>query len=465
MESPIQAQPPLDFLAPNLQPWLLRLGPMILPWWIRYQTAIAKIEAENLATLVRAYGDFSQGKNRLLLAFRHPSINAPLCMGYLFWNLLPPALKKGALQPPPLSHSHFMYDRGIPLWGGDFLQWLFPRLGGTSIQRGKLDRPGLRSARDLMLNGQYPLAAAPEGATNGHNELISPLEPGIAQLGFWCAEDLCKAQRQEETLILPVGIQYFYLTPPWREIENLLSQLENDCGIAPTTDHSLGEAKLYERLYNLGEVMLDLMENFYRQFYQQNLPAVKDLAQSLQDNFNNLETDPNQLLASRLQNLLHAALTVGEEYFQITPKGTLPDRCRRLEQAGWDYIYREDLRDEQALFPVKKGLADRIAEEADLRMSLMRLVANVVAVTGHYVKEKPTVERFADTLLLLWNVITRMKGGNLNNRPILGHQRVQLTMGDPILVDDYYEDYKANRKLAIAKVTEILQEKLSALII
>ncbi|WLT37164.1 hypothetical protein NON20_14320 [Synechocystis sp. B12] len=281
---------------------------------------------------------------------------------------------------------------------------------GTSIQRGKLDRPGLRSARDLMLNGQYPLAAAPEGATNGHNELISPLEPGIAQLGFWCAEDLRKAQRQEETLILPVGIQYFYLTPPWREIENLLSQLENDCGIATTTDHSLGEAKLYERLYSLGEVMLDLMENFYRQFYQQNLPAVADLAKSLQDNFNSLETDPNQLLASRLQNLLHAALTVGEEYFQITPKGTLPDRCRRLEQAGWDYIYREDLRDEQTLFPVKKGLADRIAEEADLRMWHMRLVENFVAVTGHYVKEKPTVERFADTLLLLWNVITRMKG-------------------------------------------------------
>jgi hypothetical protein len=192
---------------------------------------------------------------------------------------------------------------------------------------------------------------------------------------------------------------------------------------------------------------------------------VADLAKSLQDNFNSLETDPNQLLASRLQNLLHAALTVGEEYFQITPKGTLPDRCRRLEQAGWDYIYREDLRDEQALFPVKKGLADRIAEEADLRMWHMRLVENFVAVTGHYVKEKPTVERFADTLLLLWNVITRMKGGNLNNRPILGRQRVQLTIGEPILVDNYYEDYKANRKLAIAKITEILEEKLSTLII
>ncbi|WP_228015094.1 hypothetical protein [Synechocystis salina] len=43
MESPIQAQPPLDFLAPNLQPWLLRLGPLILPWWIRSQRRSPKL--------------------------------------------------------------------------------------------------------------------------------------------------------------------------------------------------------------------------------------------------------------------------------------------------------------------------------------------------------------------------------------------------------------------------------------
>ena len=458
----IQAQPPLDFLAPQLKPWLLRFGPYLLPWWIRSQTAIAKVEVNNLEVLAQAYENFSQGKNRLLLAFRHPSINDPLCMGYLFWNLLPQAINRKKVPPP--YHSHFMYDRGIPLWGGKFLQWLFPRLGGTSIQRGKLDRPGLRSARELMLNGKYPLSAAPEGATNGHNEIISPLEPGIAQLGFWCAEDLSKTQRQEQVLILPVGIQYFYITPPWKEIETLLSQLETDCGITPDVNHSLEESKLYQRLYGLGEVMLDIMENLYRNFYHQTLPSVTDLEKSLQENFGDLETDPNKLLASRLQNLLNVALTVAEDYFQITAKGPFPDRCRRLEQAGWDCIYREELRDEQALFPVKKGLADRIAEEADLRMWHMRLVENFVAVTGHYVREKPTVERFADTLLLLWNVVSRMKGDSVATRPILGRQRAQLTIGQPICVDDYYEDYRDNRKLAIAAMTQILQEKLTELI-
>lgn len=458
-----RAQPPLDFIAPQLNPWLVKYGPAILPWWIKSQTAIAKIEVKNLDSLTQHYINFKQGKTRLLLAFRHPSVNDPLCMGYLFWQPLAQALKTGSMQPSPISHSHFMYDRGIPLWGGKFIQWLFPRLGGTSIQRGKLDRPGLRSARDLMLNAAYPLAAAPEGATNGHNEIISPLEPGIAQLGFWCAEDLQKTGRSEQVIILPVGIQYFYLSPPWTAIEALLSQLETDCGIDPDPIHDFNEAHLYKRLYHLGEAMLDLMENFYREFYHQTLPQVAELEKNLADNFNPLEADPNQLLALRLQNLLNVALTVGEAYFHVKAKGSLPDRCRRLEQAGWDYIYREELRDEQSLSAVQRGLADRLAEEADLRMWHMRLVENFVAVTGHYVREKPTAERFADTLLLLWNVVDRMKGGD-GDRPSLGRQRAQITIGSPIEIDQYYAAYQSNRKQAIADVTRTLQERLQSLI-
>jgi len=461
--APPRAQPPLDFIPPQLKPWLVKYGPAILPWWIRCQTAIAKIEVKNLDILTQNYIDFKQGKTRILLAFRHPSVIDPLCMGYLFWQPLAKALKTASMQPPPISHSHFMYDRGIPLWGGAFIQWLFPRLGGTSIQRGKLDRPGLRSARELMLNADYPLAAAPEGATNGHNEIISPLEPGIAQLGFWCAEDLQKAGRSEKVLILPVGIQYFYLSPPWVKIEALLSQLETDCGITPDPNHDLTEAHLYKRLYQLGEVMLDLMENFYREFYHKTLPPVAELERNLADNSDSVESDPNQLLVLRLQNLLNAALTVGEEYFHLKARGILPDRCRRLEQAGWDYIYREELRDAKTLSPVQRGLADRLAQEADLRMWHMRLVENFVAVTGNYVREKPTVERFADILLLLWNVVDRMKGGE-EKRPNLGRQRAQMTIGEPIEINEYYADYQNNRKQAIAAVTQSLQDRLLALI-
>ena len=167
-------------------------------------------------------------------------------------------------------HAQFLYDRGIPLWAGKTIGWLFSRLGGISIQRGKLDLPALRTARELLLHGAYPFAAAPEGATNGHNELVSSLEPGMAQLAFWTAADLARAGRTEQVEILPIGLQYFYEAPVWEAVEGLLNQLENSAGLSsPPPGSSLEPEQLYDRLLRLGETILEMLESFYREAYRQ----------------------------------------------------------------------------------------------------------------------------------------------------------------------------------------------------
>ncbi len=459
-----RAQPALEFIAPRLNPWVLRAAQTLLPFWLHWKTPLAEIEASGLDTLTRTYADFQAGNVRLLLAFRHPSVNDPYCLGYLCWKLLPESAQRLNSPLNPSTHAHFMYDRGIPLWAGKAVGWLYSRLGGTSIQRGKLDLAGLRSARDLLVNADYPLAAAPEGATNGHNEVISPLEPGIVQLGFWGVEDLRKAQRDEKVLILPIGIQYFYLTPPWQEIESLLTGLEQDCGIQLEHSRSLDQDYLYQRLYRLGETILSEMERFYRTFYHQSLPKPEVLQQQLRENLETVQDDENNLLSLRLQNLLQVALGVAEQYFNLAGKGTITDRCRRLEQAGWDYIYRDDIKEGESLPAVQQGLADRLAEEASLRLWHMRLVESFVAVTGHYVKEKPSVERFADTLLLLWDVVTRIKGEAAAFRPSLGKQKAVISIAEPLVVTDYWADYKQNRRQAIASLTQDLQDSLARLI-
>jgi hypothetical protein len=320
---------------------------------------------------------------------------------------------------------------------------------------------GLRSARDLLLNGKFPLAASPEGATNGHNERLSPLEPGIAQLGFWCAEDLSKAERPEKAFIVPIGIQYSYIEEPWENIEKLLTQLEIDSGLAgdrPANSASsdrLQPSALYDRLLRLGGHLLATMEDFYSRFYHQSLPETQPNGES---------ADPNQVLAARMNALFNVALGVAEEYFNLKPKGNLIDRCRRLEQAGWDYIYREDIENVAVMSPVEKGLADRVAEEASLRMWHMRLVESFVAMTGSYVKEKPTAERFAETTLLLWDVTRKIKGGNPLKRPRLGKQRVQMTVAEPICVSDRLDAYGASRRSAVSELTRDLQVALEGTI-
>ncbi|NJO80695.1 MAG: 1-acyl-sn-glycerol-3-phosphate acyltransferase [Cyanobacteria bacterium RM1_2_2] len=455
-------QPPLEFIPPNFNPIIYRTGQVLLPAWLRWRIQITDVQVHHTEKLVELYQQFQAGKIRFLMAFRHPSVNDPYSLYYLLSRCVPQVAKQAGVSLQPPIHAHFIYDRGIPLWAGKPIGWLFSELGGTPIRRGKVDVPGLRSIRQLFVDGQFPLAAAPEGATNGHTEIVSPIEPGIAQFGFWCAEDLHKAGRSETVLIVPIGIRYHYISEPWPAIDELLSQLETDCGLprygAESEPATLAELQipladpqrlLYKRLLRLSEHLLTLMEQFYSKFYHQPLKSMPSSEGSF-----------NQHIEERLQALLNAALTVAEQHFALSPKGSLTDRCRRLEQAGWERIFREDLGELEQLPLAERGLADRIAEEADLRLWHMRLVESFVSVTGHYILEKPTADRFAETLLLLWDTVTRLKGENPNPRPCLGSQRVEVTIEPPISVSDRWHEYQTGRRQAVASLTQVLQTAL-----
>ncbi|WP_448573554.1 1-acyl-sn-glycerol-3-phosphate acyltransferase [Trichothermofontia sp.] len=444
------AHPPLAFIPPRFNPWVLAVSRQLLPIALRRVAHCREVQVHNGEQLLDLYRQFQAGQVRFLLAFRHPSPHDPFCMAHLLWRSVTHLARQQRVSLTQPLHAHFIYDRGIPLWAGAWVGWLYSQLGCTPIMRGKLDTIGLRSIRHLFMNGPFPLAAAPEGGTNGHNEVISPLEPGIAQMGFWCVEDLRKAERPERVLIVPIGMQYTYLDPPWQAVTQLLIQLERDSGLVGQGD---SEVALYQRLTRLGEHLLTLMEQFYANFYP-NISPTPDLR----------PTTAAAPIADRLQALLQTALAVAEQFFGINSTGSLIERCRRLEQAGWDRIYRQDLKDLECLSPVERGLADRVAEEAALRMWHMRLVETFVAVTGKYVAEKPTIERFAETTLLLWNTVTRLQGQIPFPLPNLGAQRVLITVGQPLSVSDRADDYRTNRRQAIATLTQDLQTALVAML-
>ena len=277
-----QAQAPLEFIPPKFNSSVLRITQLLLPAWIPSQTILSQIEAENVKTLVKLVNEFQQQKIRFLIAFRHPQTEDPFSLGYLFSHIVPKVARQEGIKLNYPIHAHFIYDRGIPLWAGSHVGWFLSQMGATPIQRGKADWTGLRSARNLFAEGNFPMAAAPEGATNGLSEMISPLEPGIAQLGFWCAEDLAKAGRNEQVFILPVGIKYSYVNPPWESIEKLLSKLEEASGLPineNSFDTALPQEMLYPRLISLTENLLSMMEDFYYVFmiedrYQESL--IKD---------------------------------------------------------------------------------------------------------------------------------------------------------------------------------------------
>lgn len=439
------AAPPLEFLPPRLDGRVLALTRLLLPLWLRRRCGIRALDVHQGERLVAALQAFEAGQSRLLLAFRHPSIDDPLCLAALLWREVPRLSRRQGLRLRRRPHCFFLYDRGIPLWAGAPVGWLLQRLGGSSIQRGRLDTAGLRSARDLLLHGAYPFAAAPEGATNGHNERVSALEPGIAQLAFWTAEDLCKDDRDPAVTILPIGLQYRWSAPIWPRLAELLAELERKAGLVPPPRPSLEPEALYGRLQALAERMLTLMERLYRQAYQRPLPELPGLAE-------------------RLHQLETTALEVVEASFGIRPSGDLAARCRRLEQAAWERLYPAVGSGPQPC-PLERGLADRLAEETERRIWHMRLVETFAAVSGSYVRERPSQERFADTLLLLWDTQSRLLGRNPGRRPRLGPRQVRITLAEPIAVAGRLVEYRHDRRGAVARLTADLQQALEGMVV
>jgi hypothetical protein len=281
--------------------------------------------------------------------------------------------------------------------------------------------------------------------------LVSPLEPGVAQLALWTADDLARAGRPERTVVLPVGLQYGFTRPVWPALEALIHQLERDAGLS-AADRSTAPERLYGRLLQLAERILTRMEAFYRQAYPHVAPAAQ-------------ETGGAAELGDRLSQLMETALRVVEQVLAVEPHGDVGERCRRLEQAGWERLYPSAGAQAAPLCALDRGLVDRLAEETAQRLWHMRLVESFVAVSGRYVRDRPSQERFADTLLILWDTLCRLKGGNPERRPQLGPRRALVTIGAPLTMEPWLEAYRSQRRAAVADLTTELQHRLEALIV
>ncbi|HLP91507.1 MAG TPA: 1-acyl-sn-glycerol-3-phosphate acyltransferase [Nostocaceae cyanobacterium] len=454
-------QPPLKFIPQRFNPWVVQIFAWLLPFFLRFRTrrwllaGIVNIESRNAEIIAELYHQFQAGKIRFLMAFRHPEVEDPFSMLYLLRRIVPKIARQKAIQLKYPLHSHFMYERGMTLWAGKWLGWFFSLCGGVPIRRGRrADRNAIQTARELFANAKMPIAVAPEGGTNGHNEIVSPLEPGVSQLGFWCVEDLHKANRSEKVYIVPIGIRYSYVNPPWKKIEWLISKLETDSGLGVAEINPDGKTQqdiLYQRLLRLGEYLITEMEDFYQRFYHYSLPEIPP------------EGKPNEVLITRLHRLMNTALKVAETYFGVESQGNFIDRCRRLEEASWSYIYREDIPDINQLSPFKRGLADWVAEEADLRIQHMRIAESFVAVTANYILEKPTAERFAETALLMYDMLSRIKDSTLPGRPRLGFRQVKISIGEPICVTERWEKCQGDRQALRRGTSELTHDIFLAL--
>jgi hypothetical protein len=192
--------------------------------------------------------------------------------------------------------------------------------------------------------------------------------------------------------------------------------MEGECGLAQAGE---GTSR-FERLKRLGEAVLAAAEHQYRHFYGAELPEAPGLSK-----------------AQRLSNLRQAALTTAEHCFHLKPEGDEIRRVYRIRQTGWDRIFRTDLAESAASRPTSalhQSMADRLAGEAWYASRHMELVDLAYYLDLDRLKPDDPLELYIETAQNFYDLISRLKGGNISNRKNLRPKEGIVLVGTPLSV-------------------------------
>jgi len=327
-----------------------------------------------------------------------------------------------------------------------------------SVFRGKLDSHGLDNIRSAVVNGDQPIAIAPEGAVSYNERTAAPLESGVARFAFWCVGDLLDANRDEEVIIVPVTPSYRHGRDASRRLRQVASYLERECGL-PQADDRMSPARLRavaSRLFRTAEL-------FYRRFYAESAASIElpetEVSASGQYGANGFRA-PEQ---GRIEAIVQAALLSAEHRLGLPSTGTPIRRVRRIEQASWDRIYREDIGDIASLCPLDRALADRIALETSLTMRHLQLADIMVYLSELAIPDGASIDEMAEAAANLAGVVARLEGGDISATPRLGSRSITYRIGEPISVSSRWEAYRENRQQAVDELMHSLRGEFQRL--
>jgi hypothetical protein len=461
LKLPAGARPALRFLPPARRQWLLAFSPLGIWLYVRFGNRVRREEIHGIERLLDAYQRLQDGEARLIVAFRHPGVEDGTVIYRLMSGIVGrEARRRGIpLRRPP--RGYFLFGRDVPEWAGHFLNWMLPLLGAISVFPGRYDSQSIATIRRYMTDMPHPIALAPEGQVTYHNERVAALENGTAQLGFWCMEDLKKQARTEEVLIVPVCTSYHYDLKSWKGLLRLLEKTEKECGLPPPEgltprgrsallfEDRAAREKVYIRVMRVSRHLVDLAEAHYSRFYGIPFPPAE-------------EEETNARLHERMRGVCNAALTVAERFLHVKPKGDFVQRVFAARQAVLSWMFREDIEDIEALPPVERALADRVALETWLCNRHVELVDVLEYLRTDYLAPDSGFDRFVESITNLWDVVNRLEGGNVGGRINPFMKTARIIINEPISVSSYWDAYKENRRKAVHALTAEIFESFRA---
>ncbi|GAB4535473.1 MAG: hypothetical protein Tsb0014_22510 [Pleurocapsa sp.] len=292
---------------------------------------------------------------------------------------------------------------------------LLQSAGAYSIRRGMGDRPSIIQTLNLLQQEACKLVIFPEGGCSYQNDTVMPFRTGAVELAF---KVIAKLVKQGETVpdfyLVPVSLKYQYLQEMDGAIAQDLEQLEVALQIKPNSND------FYLRLRNIAERVLINLETEY------NLTS----SRTNNDWNQRIEYLKNYLIkeCETLLNLdSNAKISIRERTYKIQYLLANNDLTSiKISHKEADYIYKITVR-----------------------------LLNFYAVYDGYVAEKPTAERFIDTINRLKREVF-----NIDRPPPQGKRQARVVIGDFVNLKEYWRFYQQNPDDIINDLTNNLQKNV-----
>lgn len=404
------------------------LSKLIAPFYRRFVLKIRKYFLYNADPCIDNIHSFHNGSSRLIFAFRHPSGMDPQVMFDLMATKLPRKAKRKKRKFKKRLHVSFVYGRAIAAFSGPLLKWVLRGIGAMPVLQGHFDKEGMLRIRKAITTGQFPLAIAPEGHVNYHNETPDELDNGLAVMAFWAADEL--SNKNENVKIIPVSLYYDYHCKSKNKCMKIIKQ---NAAIQGYTTNAATPREAVLSIYNT--LLSDIAV-----WYGITPPYEMEISSK----------DFTHLLAN-------AAFSRAEVLLKQEHKGNLNDRFYKIRKGVFDHIFENTDHHKGKSSKMNRTWAQKSARAGTIAKEHFEIGAILSKLDPQYIMEDDNNNRVIEYFLNWIDLAGRIRGGSLRNKPNLFPVDVHATFGSAISVTDKLEDYRKSRKKAITDITNHVQ--------
>lgn len=417
------ASPDYKIPEPRISKFVLFFVRILGRFYLFFALGIARMVIRNGRSLYESYARALEGKSRCIIAFRHPNGGEAQILMWVILFVLRRKARAAGIKFCRRPYVSFIYGYEVARWGGYFARIIMPGTGAMPIYHAKMDTTGMNRIFNAIINGPYPIAIAPEGQVSYTTESVPRLEQGTVRIGFQAAERLQNQNNDSPVEILPISIHFRYGSMGRWSLNKLIRKIEKYTGFKQDG------ASFTERLTRARNFILEQNEKRY-----------------------DVIADREKSFAERVDVIMDVALSKAETILGIKPKSNdLVERIYAVRQICWDRMVIPGVTSLDHLTLVERALQDLNAGEAWHARCHMELVDFVWYFRVPIPAENTPLYVKIEYAQNLWDFANRTMGGAYSNRVLNVHpKRLLIQVGSAINLSERLNDYKENKKAAIA---------------